>query len=108
AAPAVGGLAGGVVGGGNPDDGAVAEPPPLVATGRAVADARLVRGGALEMPQHGEIVEPPRLVFEIAQERHRRLADHNGARAPMRGGHRMISPRSVERITVWVKWLNAE
>ena len=25
---------------------------------------------ALEMPQHGEIIEPPRLRFEIAQQAH--------------------------------------
>src|SRR5262249_35409281 len=32
---------------------------------------------------------------------------HSGRRSPMRVGHRMISPRSTERMIVWVKWLSA-
>ena len=45
----------------------------IFAARRAVADARTIRECALEMTQHGEIIEPPRLRFEIAQEGHGRL-----------------------------------
>ncbi len=66
---------------------------------------RLVVMDAFEMPQHGEIVEPPWLGFQFVHEARVKLRGlaHSGLRIPMRGGHRMISPRSTERITVWVK-----
>jgi enoyl-CoA hydratase/carnithine racemase len=45
------------------------------------------------------------LGFQLAQHTRFHLwgLAHSGLRIPMRGGHRMISPRSTERITVWVK-----
>src|SRR5262249_38999535 len=72
----------------------------FLAQRRAFADARLAFMKAFEMPQHGEIVEAPRLRFQIAQQARRYLARlaHNGLRIPIRGGHRMTSPRSTERI----------
>src|SRR5208283_4351627 len=66
-----------------------------------VADARFARVLALEPPQDGQEVEPPGLRLEFVAEL------HWTPRSPMRGGQRMISPRSGVRTTVWVKWLIA-
>ena len=51
-------------------EGILPELDELVAPRRAVADARPILERALELPQHGEIIEPPRLGFEIAQKGH--------------------------------------
>ena len=67
-----------------------------------VADARLGRIFALEPPQ-------TRRTDRSARAR-RRVPARNVTetpRSPMRGGQRMISPRSAVRMTVWVKWLIA-
>src|SRR5579872_5222100 len=63
-----------------------------------VADARPLGMLALVTAQRVEQVEPPRLgekaLFRL----------HRSPLLPMRGGQRMISPRSAVRMTVWVKW----
>jgi len=41
----------------------------LIAPRRAVADPRPVLEHAFEMPQHGEVIEPPGFGLKIAQER---------------------------------------
>ncbi len=68
----------------------------------AIADARLARILPLEPAQHGE-------EGRTARARPRSSARNvtDTPRSPMRGGQRMISPRSSVRTTVWVKWLIA-
>ena len=59
-----------------------------------VADAGLARIFSFEPPQNGQQVEPPGLGDEF------RAECHKTPRSPMRGGQRMISPRSGVRTTV--------
>jgi len=81
----------------------------FLADRRAVSDPRLTFERSLEVPQQHEIVEPPRLSFEFLKEIHSSrefghpVCPYNGLRVPIRAGHRIISPRSTERTTVWVK-----
>jgi len=69
----------------------------FLAPRRALADPGALRVRALELAQHMVEIEAPGLGGELLEQRHSPL------RMPMRGGHRMISPRSVEEITVCVK-----
>ena len=74
----------------------------LLAAGGAVTDPRAVGICPLELPQHVIEIEPPGFSLHLVEQFHSEL------RVPIRGGHRMISPRSVVEMTVWVKWLNPE
>jgi hypothetical protein len=77
--------------------GILAEHDIFVAARRAVTDARPIGVAALQAPHHRVEVEPPRLFADFLGEL------HSGLRRPMRTGQRMISPRSVVRMIVWVK-----
>ncbi len=68
--------------------GILAEGDEFVGERARVADARLARIFALEPPQDGEQIEPPGLGDKLVAER------HETPLSPMRGGQRMISPRS--------------
>src|SRR5207248_3089209 len=81
--------------------GILSEDDELVRETARLADPRLRGIFPFEPPQHGQEVEPPGLRMEFGAER------HEIPLSPMRGGQRMISPRSGVRTTVWVKWLIA-
>ena len=61
--------------------------------------AYLKNKGTLEAAQHIEQIEAPGFGHELV------AIAHRSPRRPRRGGQRMISPRSLVRITVCVKWL---
>ena len=92
----------GKIGGGELEVGHLAEVDVLLAAGGAVTDPRSIRIGSLELTQGIEEIEPPGLGLHLVDQR------HSGLRVPMRGGHRMISPRSGVETTVWVKVLKPE
>ena len=71
----------------------------LIAASRAVANSGLAGIGPLDLPQHIEKIEFPGLG------RHSINQFHSDLLVPIRGGQRMISPRSVVETTVCVKKL---
>ncbi|MGY4292929.1 hypothetical protein ACVWXN_001024 [Bradyrhizobium sp. i1.4.4] len=90
------------VGGGELQIRHLAEVDILLAACSAVTDPRSIRVGALELAQRIKEIEPPGLRLHLVDQRHR------GLRVPMRGGQRMISPRSGVETTVCVKVLKPE
>ena len=79
---------------GNSKYGILSEGDEFVGEIARVADPRLLRIFPFEPPQHGQKVESPGLGDEFRAER------HDMPRSPMRGGQRMISPRSGVRTIV--------